>query len=131
MPAEEATAVTLSATTTDTGSVIKEPTNADDTGKINAKPVEEINQTTENEVNNEEEEKRNEDKQQASTKNEEMDNKENVQENNLNVKENTTYAGKTKAVSDGKTEGIVVRKRRTPEKEENKDEEVSPPKKVK
>lgn len=131
MQAEEATTATLSATTTDTGSVIKEPTNADDTGKINAKPVKEITQTTENEVNNEEEKKKNEDKQQATSKNEEMDNKENVQENSLNVQENTTYAAKTKAVSDGRTEGIVARKRRTPEKEENKDEEVSPPKKVK
>lgn len=130
MPAEEATVVTLSATTRDADSVIK-PTNADDARKINTNPVKEIIQTTGNEVNCEEEEKKNEDKQQAS-KNQEMENKENVQESSLNVQENTAYAAKTlTAVSDEQTKGIVVRKRRTPEKKENEDEGVSPPKKVK
>lgn len=60
--------------------------------------------------------------------------KENVRENQNGTKidENKTDADKTShAEATGQTGGVVLRKRRTPEKKESTEEDVSPPKKVK
>ena len=133
MPAEEeTTAVTVSATMPDSA-IVNEPRKVGTKKSPIAETIEKNTETTENEGKHEEEKNTNVVEQKES-KSKDDENKENVRENRNGTKvdENKTDAAKTSnAEAAGQTGGAVLRKRRTPEKKESTEEDVSPPKKVK
>ena len=133
MPAEEETTTVAVPVTTPDSSIMKTQANAEKSSMVDPteKTFGKCPQITENKETHQEE-KKHEDMQEAS-KSEEEENKENMQQNISKI-ENATIdpvETKGKAEATGKTEGIGLRKRRTPDKKENKEEDVSPPKKVK
>ena len=133
MPSEEeTTAVTVPVTTPDS-SIMKTQANAEMSPMVDPteKTLGKSPQITENKETHQEEKKH--EAMQEASKSKEEENKENMQQNISKVENATTDPVETKgkAEATGQTEGIGLRKRRTPDKKESKEDDVSPPKKVK
>ena len=131
MPAEKETTTQV---TMPDSEIVNEPAKVEIKKLPIAVAIEKNIETTENEeerITTDVEEIKSENKDRGSKDDED---KENVRENQNGTKidENKTDADKTShAEATGQTGGVVLRKRRTPEKKESTEEDVSPPKKVK